>query len=248
MVDVVGSRTHSPPVPCKMALYQLPKQTLTHMRCNVKGAPGQSVASLLPQIFHTFLERLADPAPTFHLLRSPFLRPLLNKRASKLPIYNLLSPAHAPTPEDLAPDSPLQNELIEFFQEKQQSLINNMSVEENMPVWVYCNHRRNMLGPPQLVINESYNDAISRGAKHPAMMHAISVLSHQLGLMLQAEVRPVVQPSIKIEIGSYSHLTLQSDPDFKVSTSRRPSDLDASKDFNAYIRASFTDFQLESKS
>jgi len=39
---------------------------------------------------------------------------------------------------------------------------------------------------------------------------------------------------------------LQADPDFRVTTSRRPSDIDMSQEFNAYVRASFSDFQLES--
>jgi hypothetical protein len=169
-----------------MALYQLPKQTLTQLRLNVKGAAGQSVNSSLPLIFHNFLERLADPSPTFHILRSPFLRPLLNKKASKLPIYHLLSPAHTPSPEDLSPDSPLQKQLIEFFQEKQLHF--GISVEANLPVYVYCLHRRRTLGPPQLVISEGYNDVISRAGKSAGVMHAISVLSHQFSLMLQAEV------------------------------------------------------------
>jgi len=171
-----------------MALYQLPKQTLTQLRLNVKGGAGQSVNSLLPLIFHKFLKRLADPSPSFHILRSPFLRPLLNKRASKLPIYHLLSPAHTPSPDELSDDSPLQKQLIEFFQEKRLHFINGISIEEGMLPYVYCLHRRRTLGPPQLVINEGYNEAISRAGKHAGMMHAISVLSHQFSLMLQAEV------------------------------------------------------------
>jgi hypothetical protein len=180
-----------------MALYQLPKQTLTQLRLNVKGGAGQSVNSLLPLIFHNFLERLADPSPTFHILRSPFLRPLLNKRASKLPVYNLLSPAYTPSPDDLSRDSPLQRQLIEFFQEKQLHLLNGISVEEN-PVYVYCMHRRRTLGPPQLVISEGYNDVISRAGKHAGMMHAISVLSHQFSLMLQAQVCTVSHSELQI--------------------------------------------------
>jgi hypothetical protein len=54
------------------------------------------------------------------------------------------------------------------------------------------------------------------------------------------------KPSVNADVSYKFHL--QADSDFRVTTSRRPSDIDMGQDFNAYVRASFADFQLESAS
>ncbi|KAG8833141.1 hypothetical protein FRC17_011261 [Serendipita sp. 399] len=208
-----------------MALYQLPKATLNSLRLNIKGGLGHQLTSVVPSIVDTFLTRLADPSPTHHLLRAPFIRPLLHTNASKQPLYNLLSPVYEPEPDHLEPDSPVQARLIEFFEEKKYSLLIDTVIEEDLPIFVYSIHRKRMLGAPQLVINESYNSSLNRASKVVATAHLISVMSHQFSLMLQA----------------------QADPEFRVTTSRKPSDLDRSSEFQAMKRASFTDFLMEKR-
>lgn len=179
--DRVGSQRN-------MALYSLPGKVRTSLRLYLKGAPAQPITSLLPGIFNTCLERLADPSPSHHKLRAPFIRPLINTKASFQPIYNLLSPAHVAGEDELAPDSPLQAQLIEFFEEQKQTLLLHTHLEEDLPKFVYCLHRKVLLGPPQLVINETYNTNINNAAKPAAVFHAVSVLCHQMSLLLQARV------------------------------------------------------------
>lgn len=172
-----------------MALYQLPGKVSATLRLYLRGAPAQPVSSLLPAIFTTCLERLADPSPAHHMLRAPFIRPLLNTKASQHPVYSLLSPAYIPKEEEIAPDSPLQAQLIDFFEEQKNTILTHTRLEEDLPVFVYCIHRKVMLGPPQLAINENYNNTLNKAGKHAAVMHAISVLCHQMSLMLQSRVR-----------------------------------------------------------
>lgn len=208
-----------------MALYQLPKAAINTLRLTIKGAPSQPSTSILPMVMEQFLDRLADPSPSHHVLRAPFIRPLLNKKASEKPLFGLLSTLYQPEPEHLEPDSPLQKQLIEFFEEKKYTLLMHSSIEEDLPVFVYCIHRKRLLGAPELVFNDAYNTALINSGKHQSIIHAISVLSHQFSLMLQA----------------------QADPLFKVATSRRPSDVDSSKGANPIRRAAYTDFQLEKR-
>ncbi|KAG8801060.1 hypothetical protein FRC16_001397 [Serendipita sp. 398] len=180
---------------------------------------------MIPSVVDTFLTRLTDPSPTHHALRAPFIRPLLNTIASNQPLFNILSPVYEPKAEHMEPESPIQARLIEFFEEKKGTLLMNTVIEEDLPVFVYCIHRKRMLGAPQLVINETYNSTLNKASKVTAIPHLLSVISHQFSLMLQA----------------------QADPNFKVTTSRRPSDLDRSSEFLAMKRASFADFQIESE-
>ncbi|KAG8836995.1 hypothetical protein FRB91_010048 [Serendipita sp. 411] len=208
-----------------MALYQLPKATLTSLRLNIKDGPGHHLNSMIPSVVDTFLTRLTDPSPAHHALRAPFIRPLLNTNASNQPLFNILSPVYEPKAEHMEPESPIQARLIEFFEEKKGTLLMNTVIEEDLPVFVYCIHRKRMLGAPQLVINETYNSTLNKASKVTAIPHLLSVISHQFSLMLQA----------------------QADPNFKVTTSRRPSDLDRSSEFLAMKRASFADFQIEKR-
>ncbi|MBZ4040719.1 hypothetical protein, partial [Novilysobacter selenitireducens] len=96
------------------------------------------------------------------ILRAHFIRPLLNKKASERPLFGLLSTLYQPEPEHLEPDSPLQKELIEFFEEKRDTLLMHTSIEEDLPVFVYCFHRKRLLGPPELIINDLYNTALNK--------------------------------------------------------------------------------------
>jgi hypothetical protein len=169
-------------------LYKLPGKAMQTLKLATGGGPSQSTVSLLPTIMATLLDRLANPSPTHHAFRAPFIRPLLNKNASKQPIFNLLTPAIAPRPQDLEPDSPEQARLIEFFEEKKENLLRNTSIDQTLPPSIYCTHKKDLIGPPKLLFNETYNIALTKASKHTAIIHAVSVISHQLSLMLQAMV------------------------------------------------------------
>lgn len=170
------------------ALYKLPGKTAQTLKLSVQDGPSLSSMSILPAIISTFLDRLSNPAPTHHLLRAPFIRPLINKNASRQPVFNLLSPAIAARPEDLEANSPLQARLIDFFEENKHSLLRNTRIEQGLHGSVYCMHEKDLIGPPKLLINDIYNNTLNIASKQAALVHAITVLSHQFSLMLQSMV------------------------------------------------------------